>query len=341
MDKKSKVLGSLYGACIGDALGAPTELRSTEQIIEHFGGYVKEFVKAPNDTFARGRKIGQVTDDFSMMYYILKSLIKAEGVVTEKVLEESVIAWGEDEEFFENFAGPTTRAAIENIKSGKPTDIDPYGLINFNAKATNGAAMKVAPVAMLAKGDLDKAVEYAYLVAKPTHYNSLSISGAAAVACAITKAMEQNTTLEDVIEAAIYGARKGEKLGIEHKHISAGGNVTRKIELAVELGKKAESFEQVLRDIGDYIGTNWQVVESVPAVFGILAGTNGDTMEAIYAAVNIGGDTDTIASMIGAILGALNGIESIPFKFIETVIEANDTLAVKETVERFAEIVGE
>ena len=63
---KDKILGSLVAACAGDAMGAVTEMRTREQIIKKYNGYVKEFLPPPDDVFAKGRKAGQVTDDFSM-----------------------------------------------------------------------------------------------------------------------------------------------------------------------------------------------------------------------------------------------------------------------------------
>ena len=63
-----KILGGLLGAAAGDAMGAATETRTRKQIEEKFGGYVTDFIEPPLDTFARGNKAGQVTDDFSVAY---------------------------------------------------------------------------------------------------------------------------------------------------------------------------------------------------------------------------------------------------------------------------------
>ena len=44
---QDKILGSLLGAAIADAMGAATECRSTDQIIAYFGDYVTEFKDPP------------------------------------------------------------------------------------------------------------------------------------------------------------------------------------------------------------------------------------------------------------------------------------------------------
>ena len=79
--------------------------------------------------------------------------------------------------------------------------------------------------------------------------------------------------------------------------------------------------------------------EAVPASFGLLAAAKGDTMEAIYAGVNIGNDTDTIATMVGGILGALNGIGSLPKEYVE-VLETKNNMDLRGMAGRIRGMVG-
>ena len=59
-------------------------------------------------------------------------------------------------------------------------------------------------------------------------------------------------------------------------------------------------------ELGDVIGAGLSANEAVPCVFGILAATDADALSAIKMGVNIGNDTDTIATMVGAIVGAMH-----------------------------------
>ena len=335
---KEKILGALYGAAVGDALGAPTELRNTNQILETFGGYVKEYTPAPKDTFARDYPAGTITDDFSMSYYLMRAILDNHGHFNEEIAKQAIINWGEDEYYFDKFAGPTTRAAIENMKQNLPTDVDPFGLINYSGLATNGGAMKTIPLAILADGNLETALEYTIAMCKPTHFNSNAISAAAAICCGATNALTEKATIQSVIEAAVWGAKKGREYGEQQQHISVGVDIAYKIQEAVKIGEQTTGFEQLLSETANKVGTNFIVQESIPAVFSLLAGVKGDTMSGIFAAVNVGGDTDTIASMLGGILGGLNGIQSIPQKYIHDLEKVNQTLPIKETVEAFAEL---
>ncbi|MHC5216551.1 ADP-ribosylglycohydrolase family protein [Enterococcus sp. LJL128] len=332
---KEKILGALYGAAVGDALGAPTELRNTRQIIERFGGYVKEYQEAPNDTFAREYPAGTITDDFSMSYYLMQAILQHQGMFNEKIAKEAIIAWGNDGYYFDKFAGPTTRTAIEKMRLDLPTDVDPFGLINYSGLATNGGAMKTIPLAVLAKGNKKRALEYTIAMCQSTHFNSNAISAAAAICCGATEALTNEATLKTIIEAALWGALEGRKYGEEQQHISVGPDIEYKIRKAVYIGRQSKDFADLLQNTADKVGTNFWVQESIPAVFSLLAGTKGQTMSGIYAAVNVGGDTDTIASMLGGITGGLNGIDSIPKRYIRKMEQANPKLSIQKVIHDF------
>ena len=55
-----------------------------------------------------------------------------------------------------------------------------------------------------------------------------------------------------------------------------------------------------------------------------MVAAKGQVLDAVAAAANIGNDTDTIATMIGAILGAMHGIQAFPEEIVRTIDEAND-----------------
>jgi len=53
------------------------------------------------------------------------------------------------------------------------------------------------------------------------------------------------------------------------------------------------------------------VTESIPTAFGLVILAGGDPMRVVRYAANIGGDTDTIRAIAGAICGALRGIGAV------------------------------
>jgi ADP-ribosylglycohydrolase len=323
MTKQDKILGCLTGAAAGDAMGAATETRTRGQIGEKFGGYVRDFLPPPEDTFARGNEAGQVTDDFSLAYVTCGVIVAHKGLVTRETAVEGVLSWASHDRYFSRFAGPTTRAAVVALRGEKPSVQGGFVPVNDNARATNGAAMKIAPVAMFSSGDVDRAIRDAVTIGAVTHDNNIALSAAAAVAAAAACALRDDAGLFDVLQAGLYGAREGDRIGRERYSVLAGPSVEKRMEFALELALVSSSLSEALDRITDFIGSGLMAAEAVPAVFGILAASKGNTAEGIYAGVNIGGDTDTVATMVGGILGALNGMGGMPETWLPLLEKIN------------------
>lgn len=211
-------------------------------------------------------------------------------------------------------------------------------MVNYNNLLTNGAAMKIFPIGLLNGRDLDKTILDVITVSKQTHFTNLALSGACAVACAVGEAMSNEATLETVNQAGLYGARMGNQQALKLTgKISAGPSIEKRMELAIELSQKTSDFDEVLILMSDLIGTGVWVTESVPCVFGLI-NAFPDAMTAIYAGVNIGSDTDTIATMAGAILGALQGTGALDRKLVEQALKVN-ALKIGEYAERFIHLL--
>lgn len=316
-----RILGGLLGAAAGDAMGAATEARTTEQIIEYFGHEVTDFETPPMDTFGAGNIPGQLTDDFSSAYFVAKHIVDNQGEVTEKAVQEALIDWSEHAVFFDRFAGPTTRLAIRRYKGEKIEDSGGVKLVT--RQATNGAAMKISPIGLLNAGNVRRAIQDAVTVTMVTHDNYLAISGACAVAAAVSRAAMPDADVYSVLQAGMYGAEEGERIGREIAKDVAGPSVVKRMEMAVEIGLGRGTPREKMVEIGHRIGAGLHVSEAIPSAFGLFAANNGDAMGAIIGAVNVGYDTDTIATISGAIAGTLNGAAAYPAHFLQTLETAN------------------
>ena len=80
---------------------------------------------------------------------------------------------------------------------------------------------------------------------------------------------------------------------------------------------------RTLEEAADYliarIGTSLATIESVPAAFGVLSAVPDDPWQACLLAASLGGDSDTIAAMAGAMAGACHGMSAFPGHAIATV----------------------
>lgn len=317
----NRILGGLIGAGAGDAMGAATEARTTEQILETFGHEVTDFEIPPADTFGAGNIAGQLTDDFSSAYFVAKHIVGNQGEVTRKAVQDALIEWSEHPEFFDRFAGPTTRLAIRRYK-GEEIE-KPKGVELLSRQATNGAAMKISPVGLLNAGNVDQAVRDAVTVTMVTHDNYLAISGGCAVAAAVSRAVMPDADVYNVLQAGLYGAREGERIGREAGRDVAGPSVVRRMEMAIDIGLGRGTAKEKMAEIGHRIGAGLHISEAVPCAFGFFAANEGDAMGSIIGAVNVGYDTDTIATMAGAMAGAFQGAESFPKHFLPILERVN------------------
>lgn len=336
MDLYDRILGGLTGAAAGDAMGAATEGRSHDKIISFFGGKVTDLVAPPMDTFGAGNEAGGFTDDFSSAYFVADEIIKNNGVVDESALKRALVEWSNHPQFFDRFAGPTTRLAIKRFK-GEEVEDNP-GTINTARKATNGSAMRISPVGLINAGDVDKAIDDAIKVSELTHNNTLALSGAAAVAAATARAATDGANLFDVVEAGIYGAKRGEEIGLARKSYIAGPSVTKRIQLAVNIALGWGTRDQKLRDISDVIGTGLHISEAVPAAFGIIVACDGNAYDTVVESANIGYDTDTIGTIAGGIAGTLCGAGVFPRHFISVMEKANG-LGITELATRIYKLL--
>lgn len=317
------ILGGLAGALIGDAMGSATETLTLEEINSRFGGRVTDFYSPGEGTFASGRKAGQITDDTSQMLKIIQAIIENNGNLTVEMVSNQLLEWAKHDELFSRFAGPTTKKAIELLRAGQ----DPHktGIAEkMGMGISNGAAMKIAPAGWLNPGDLDSAVEDAVILCIPTHNADVAFAGAGAVAAAIAESLNPNSNILTVLDAAVYGAKKGYEIGKKKSIVLRSPSMVTRINLAAEIAVSNDDFFTACEKLASVIGCGLPLIEAVPFAIGVFLSSRGDPNLAIIGSVNMGGDADTTSTITGAITGTFAGIERLNPSTYRKVVEAND-----------------
>ena len=306
--------GALYGLAIGDALGMPTQLMSHQEVAACFG-VLDGFQAAPaSHPIASGLPAGSVTDDTEQALLLAETLLAGAGHIESDDLARRLLAWAERarERGSLDLLGPSSTAAVAALVAGGP--VDEVG----RSGATNGAAMRITPVGLIIPSDdLDALVDLVVEASRVTHHTGVAIAGAAAVAAAVSAGIDGASVAEATtlgIRAADLGQRRGEWV--------AGAAVARRIAWAVGL-MDADDHERSVRDVVELVGTSLATQESVPAAFAVLALHPDDPWQACLTAASLGGDSDTIAAMAGAIAGACHGMDGWPSDAIRTVNEIN------------------
>jgi ADP-ribosylglycohydrolase len=167
--------------------------------------------------------------------------------------------------------------------------------------------MRVSPVGLFYHHDLEALQKAAMEQAKITHVHPLGQWGAVMQACSVALA---------VLQDAKERFRK-EQTVISLREILWGGP----IEYIRALNKIDEMFSQgkrlQAREVVQTLGNGVEAHFSVPSACYIALAYSPDFCDAIRAAISLGGDTDTIAGMVGAIVGAHVGEKGLPAEWIE------------------------
>jgi ADP-ribosylglycohydrolase len=322
MSPRDRALGALTGLAIGDALGMPTQTLPREAV--RAGGGVTGFrAAAPDHPLAHGLPAGHVTDDTEQALLVADALVEGRGRIDPRRLAEELDRWEEAARARGSLdlLGPSTRSAIQAVREGTAPE-----LAGGNG-TTNGAAMRIAPVGIATPvDDLDAlvdAVEEACLV---SHHTSVAVAGAAAVA-AVVSAGVAGHGLAASVALGIAAARAG----VHRGRWVAGADVAARIAWCTELAGRYDLGVATDRVVS-LIGTSLATQESVPAAFAMLLLHPDDPWAACCAAASLGGDTDTIAAMTGAMAGAIHGVEGFPAAAVATVGTVND-LRLEERVD--------
>jgi ADP-ribosylglycohydrolase len=306
--------GALFGLAIGDALGMPTQQLSRQAVAQRWGAITTFETPDPAHPLAHGLRAGSITDDTELALLLARHLITRQGLVDPRRFAAELVEWEESMRArgSRDLLGPSTKSAVEAVVAGTPvTESGRFG-------TTNGAAMRVAPVGIANDfGSIPRLVDAVVAASAVTHNTGVAIAGAASVAAAISAGID-GATFAQAAGVAVDAAGEGASRG----HWVAGGDVARRIGVALELGS-TDDVARGERDIYEVIGTSLATQESVPAAFGLLAVHDGDPWLACLAAASLGGDSDTIGAMAGAIGGAVRGVDAFPRHARQTVLEVN------------------
>jgi ADP-ribosylglycohydrolase len=329
---RSKAIGCLSGAAVGDALGSATEGWSPEQILKRYGGPVTGIV-APYVDAGRGptryqKGDGRITDDTLMtlalveVYRQLRRHLDAYDIAETLVpLLMTTVRWLPDMEREDTLLQRLFLAEKWLVTKLHYAHTDPReaGVGNM---VNCGAAMYMAPVGVANAGDPEGAYAEAIEIAG-AHQSSYGREAAGVFAAAVAAAMTPGATAEDVAHLATGVAHDGTRAALEAVCASA-----RRIDdwrdAARRLREAIAPFDTVGPDfrepgLGARRPSRLHSIEELPIVIGLILIVRGDYQGAVLGAVNYGRDADSIASMAGAIAGALGGRDAVPAEWREFV----------------------
>lgn len=307
------IYDTLVGLAYGDSLGMPVELWPRQKAYETVGTIDRLLPGQAGNLITSNLQKGEVTDDTLISLILCQQLIEEGDIIPENFLCR-LMNWVENNVKSANLIGPSTRKAVEQYQAG--LSLDQMGLFG----ETNGGAMRIAPIGIFFDvRAFDTFMSKVHLACLATHNTAIAVSGAAAVAAAISYGVYIGNNLNDmlawVVKAAKAGRLYGRDLGYPH--------IEKRLELIFSLFDLHEDEETRQETLHTTLGTSVQSIESIPASLAAVIFNNGQMRKALHFTANLGGDTDTISAMTGAICGALNGSDQIPTEDVELIERVN------------------
>lgn len=330
-----KAIGCLSGAAVGDSLGGSTEGYSPDQIRDRFGGYVMGIEGPYNEDWQTARPVspfhkgdGHITDDTLMTEALIHVYERfgthldaykfAQGIIPELIGKLRWIPELERESLLIHRVFHAEKWLVIKLHHGHvdPREAGVGNIVNC------GATMYMSPVGIINAGNPVGAYKEAIEIAG-AHQSSYGREAAGVFAAAVATAMSPGASADDVIEVARDIANDGTKAAIiavtdAAKTISNWKDAIPVLRAAVSpFDSVGDQYREPALDSKRPSRT--KAIEELPIALGFLAVTRGSFEAGILGAINYGRDSDSIATMFGSLSGALNGRESIPASWIETV----------------------
>lgn len=309
-----KIESVLEAFAVGDAVGMPTEFMTRQQIADNFG-LVNELI-SPELSFNHSNLMfAQVTDDTEQNIYLMNEYCSKKRI-DPKETALCLLRWArETDAEGKRYIGPSSLKALKAIEEG--FDMNKAGL----GGTTCGGIMRT-PSAVLCTGikDKDSLINNVRNCLIPTHFTSTALEASMAYAFALMEALNGNDSTDSIIGAALEGA----SIGIEvapYKICSASS--LERIKYLRQVIPIFKSGSELLDFLYNIYGTGLESEDICPAVFGIFMYAKKDVWQAISLGASLGGDTDTVAALSGALCCAYSGVHNIPSVVLSAVIDAN------------------
>ena len=294
---QSVILGAIVGGAVGDAMGAPFEglwsndIPTADSLVSSFHEY-------------HGYPNGQYTDDTQLTIATVESIVENGDIIVADVARSIAELWRHQSVI--GPGGACTQAAERYLATGDHHDMGaPVG------QAGNGTAMRTAALGLWFDDDRKSLVQTTADISRLTHQDPRSIAGGVVIALA-TNILTSDSEISagDLCNALADS--------ISDINVELAG-------LIRELPSRTQ-----LPDCRQFIASAGQaaaefttpiispfVIPTVLASIYCITRYRSSWAEAVTSAVQFGGDVDTLGAIVGAMAGAIHGIDSIPARLVD------------------------
>lgn len=307
--RRNRLVGAVLGASIGDAIGNPTEfISSFEEIRRRYPPRgVTGFVLYREGTAGR---FAPFTDDTQMAEVVLRSLLwsretGADLEATMAFLAKGFVDWSKYPKGGHRAPGNACLSGCRALERG--THWSKAG----GPKAGGcGSVMRAYPFGLVFADDLAKAERWSMEHSKLTHGDPIALAASAAMAVGMARILRDEAVdriLSEMVAAACrYSPRTAAMM--------------------------ADALDEAERDVKPTVTLNrlqgWAAHEAIAATVYLFARNPDDPRTAILEAANTPGDSDSLATLVGAMTGCRCGLGALPEEWIHDVERSHEFISL-------------
>jgi ADP-ribosylglycohydrolase len=301
---QARNLGAVLGAAIGDAMGHPTEfIGSFRAIFDRYGptGVTKYELYWERE----GRRFAPYTDDTQMAEIVLRTLLDGHTDLDDamKRMAAGFVTWARNPQGGHRAPGNACMAGCRQLAAGVP-----WQQAGGATAGGCGSVMRAYPFGLIFAHDLDKAEHWAVEHSKLTHRDPIALAASAAMAVGMARICQEQSvdlvTSEMVAAACRYSARTAAMMATAIEDARTG----------IEPSETLERLE------------GWAAHEAIAAAVYLFTRHPDDPAAAILEGANTPGDSDSLATLAGALVGARCGIDALPADWVREVERSEDLL---------------
>jgi poly(ADP-ribose) glycohydrolase ARH3 len=302
------IRGAVLGAIVGDAFGSLLE------------GIVPDQAARLARARADSRQPWRYTDDGAMTLAVAESLVARRTIDGPDLLQRLTDRYDPVRGF-----GKGMKIALQAFSDGRPWQECAFAAWREGSRG-NGAAVRVAPVAIVRWPSAEAFREAVRISAIVTHAHPEAVDAAIVQANAIAIVLSEPSLAQNPSAFLDSLCSRSQRLD---SAISTGLTTVRSL---LQAGASATTAARAL-------GTSTFAKESVLAALWTFLASHDSFREAVSAACLLGGDADSICALVGSLAGALHGAGSIPTQWIANMSkEIPGTDSIIAIAERLFEI---
>jgi ADP-ribosyl-[dinitrogen reductase] hydrolase len=303
MEQRDRIVGSMLGLALGDALGAPFEFLRGRNIPDPIPAFELPWMGLPP---------GSTTDDTAMARNLARSLVERGGFDEDDLIRRHVEWIASDPPD----VGAITGRVLRRVQRGEEAATvarEVWEQRGPEVSAGNGSVMYCAPLGLAYAHRPAELLELAPQLSALTHYDGRCQTAVLAVTLTVAALVRGEEPIPAVTEvlSAVEQREGGEEL-----------------EYLVEVAGGARAIDGP--DQGFCLFTAGVAIQA-------LLREGGFETE-VRRVVSLGGDADTNGAVSGALLGARDGVPGLPLDWLGKLVQRDEIRAEAEQLVPLAQL---